>query len=69
MTLQEGLSFLPGNKFFSVSYFWLCWAFFAAPWLFVTVQGLSRGAWSSHCGGFSGCEARALGFSSCGAQA
>ena len=40
MTPQEGLSFLPGNKFFSAVYFWLCGAFFAAHGRFVAVQGL-----------------------------
>ena len=62
-------------------HFWLCWVS-VAVWAFPSCgeQGLlsTCGAWASHCSGFSGCRAQALGYSgsvivvirlsSCGAQ-
>ena len=67
---------LCNNNFFSQSYsvvffldyffiyFWLCWVFVAVqPFSSWSEQGLlsSRGAWASHCGGFSCCRIQVLG--------
>ena len=67
--VKHCLFFFKKNNFI---YFWLCWVFVAVrAFSSFGDQGLlsSCGVQASHCGGFSCCQARALGilgFGSCG---
>ena len=80
--LRSISSFFKINFFLIFIYFWLHWVFITACGLsLVVVSGatLCCSVWSSHCGGFSCCGARALGMwasvvvarglSSCGSRA
>ena len=69
---------VPGVRFFLFCFAFL-YIYLFYFYSFLAALGLHRGAWASHCGGFSCCGARALGarasvvvcvgFSSCGSRA